>query len=101
MEKILGTGEWLTKYNVNLNELYEDYDLVVFRCKGCAEDLDKYNPYCYDDHSTIPLNKIKVIIVDDVADCENNEDNIHRNPQACAPIPLYNMKKEIRKEITS
>lgn len=83
--------ELLERYNVNLNELKEKYDLVVFRCSGCADDLKQHNPYVYPDGQPIPLNKIKVIITECTADCENHTDNMHSNPQKMAPIRLYEM----------
>ena len=81
--------ELLKRYDINLNELKEKYDLVVFRCEGCADDLKEYNPYVYPNGQSIPLDKIKVVVTKDIKDCENNEDNIHSEPQKMAPIPLY------------
>lgn len=62
--------ELLTKYGVNLNDYSGEYDIVVFRCKRCIEDLKRYNPYIYKNGKTIPLTKIKAITVAD-GDCEN------------------------------
>lgn len=79
----------LNLYNLNANQLIEEgYDLVVFRCQNCADELEKYNPYIYkENQKTIPLNKIKIVIVD-LEDCENYEKNIHSNPQRNASIRL-------------
>ena len=66
----------------------EGIDLIVFRCKECADELKEYNPYIYKDGTTIPLNRIKVIIVDNHAKCENSEYNFHHKPQKFAPIRL-------------
>lgn len=54
---------------------YRKYDLVVFRCKHCIEDLKEYNPYVYQDGTQIPLNKIECIKVPQDL-CENNETNL-------------------------
>ena len=83
--------ELLNKYNLNVNDLKsQGYDLVVFRCKYCADDLKEYNPYIYDDGTTIPLNKIKVIEVKNHdTECENSEDNMYAKPQKYAPIQLW------------
>lgn len=51
------------------------YDLVVFRCKGCVEDLKEYNPYVYYNGEQIPLNRIEIIKVP-YEFCENNETNL-------------------------
>ena len=66
-------------------------DLIVFRCKDCAEDLEKYNTYIYEDGTTIPLDRIKVIIVDNHdTECEMSEHNLRHNPQKFTPIRLRN-----------
>lgn len=85
----------IDKYELNIDELKaEGYDLIVFRCPACAEDLKEYNPYVYDDETEIPLEKIKVIEVEEHdTDCENAEDNMHAKPQNMAPIQLWKYSK--------
>ena len=62
-------------------------DLVVFRCKGCIEDLKEYNPYVDAEGNTIPLDRIEVIEVPKEF-CENSEINLCSKPQLQAPIKL-------------
>lgn len=64
-------------------------DIVVFRCEDCIKDLQEYNPYVYKNKEQIPLEKIEVIKVDKYM-CENNEMNMHYNPQLQAPVLLTN-----------
>lgn len=72
----------------------QGYDLIVFRCLKCAKNLLDYNPYVYSDGTTIPLNKIRIIIVDDHNEkCENSEKNIHSHPQKFSPIMIKNILK--------
>lgn len=91
VEESISQDKLIKKYNLDLNSIKQDgYDLIVFRCSTCAKDLANYNPYVYDDGTTIPLNKIKVIEVEDHDDhCENSEKNMDQNPQAYAPIQLW------------
>lgn len=88
------TEELLTKYGVNLNELTEKYDLVVFRCVWCADDIKNHNPYVYPDGTPIPISKIKVIITNGIDDCENSEHIIK-------PIPLYSRENKFEREYIS
>lgn len=81
------------KYSVNVEDLKKDYDLIIFRCKNCKEDLEEYNPYIYSDGTEIPLDKIKIIEVSR-EDCENYEDNMMETPQRVLPIRLYETKGE-------
>ena len=62
-------------------------DLVVFRCKGCIEDLKEYNPYVDAEGKTIPLDRIEAIEVPKEF-CENSEINLCSKPQLQAPIKL-------------
>ncbi len=62
-------------------------DLVVFRCKGCIEDLKGYNPYVDAKGNPIPLDRIEVIEVPKEF-CENAEINLNSKPQLQAPIKL-------------
>lgn len=62
-------------------------DLVVFRCKGCIEDLKEYNPYTDAKGNIIPLDRIEVIEVPKEF-CENAEINLCSKPQLQAPIKL-------------
>lgn len=81
----------LKQHDISLHWLKDSFDLVVFRCEGCALDLEDYNPYVYDDGRSIPLDKIKVVLVDNEY-CENNEENMSKKPQEYAPIPLYKLR---------
>lgn len=95
------TQDLIDKYEIDVDALKaEGYDLIVFRCKQCKDDLNEYNPYVYDDGTEIPLEKIKVIEVENHDDdCENSENNMHEKPQRMAPIPLWKYSKvEIVKE---
>jgi len=89
------TQDLIDKYEIDVDSLKSDgYDLIVFRCPECAEDLKEYNPYVYDDGTEIPLEKIKVIEVEEHnTDCENAEDNMYEDPQKMAPIQLYKYSK--------
>lgn len=91
IEETVSQKELINKYNLDLDKIKNDgYDLIVFRCKTCADDLKNYNPYVYDNGKEIPLNKIKVIDVENHNDCcENSEKNMDQKPQAYAPIKLY------------
>lgn len=81
------------KYNLDINALKKQgYDLIVFRCNECAEELETYNPYVYDNGESIPIDKIKVVTTLNQEDCENHEGNMDSKPQRCPPIALYNMK---------
>ena len=62
-------------------------DLVVFRCKGCIEDLKEYNPYVDAEGKPIPLDRIEVVEVPKEF-CENSEINLCSKPQLQAPIKL-------------
>lgn len=62
-------------------------DLVVFLCEDCIKDLEKYNPYKYDNGNNIPLDKIEVIKVKEHM-CENNALNSFFEPQLQTPILL-------------
>ena len=88
-------GYLLKKYNVNLRDLKDKYDLVVFRCHYCADELrTEYNPYVYDNGSQIPVDRIKIIEVKDHDDdCENKEDNMYLG--RAIPIELYNNVDDI------
>lgn len=95
------TQDLIDKYEIDVDALKaEGYDLIVFRCKQCKDDLNEYNPYVYDDGTEIPLEKIKVIEVENHDDdCENSENNMHEKPQRMAPIQLWKYSKvEIVKE---
>ena len=62
--------------SIGLNKINDrKYDLIVFRCKGCIEDLKEYNPYVYYNGEQIPLNRIEVIKVP-YEFCENTEINL-------------------------
>lgn len=89
------TQDLIDKYDIDVDALKaKGYDLVVFRCKHCKDDLKEYNPYVYDDGTQIPLEKIKVIEVKEHdTDCENAEDNMHSKPQKMAPIQLWKYSK--------
>lgn len=89
------TQELVDKFNIDVETLKaEGYDLVVFRCAYCAKDLEEYNPYVYEDGTEIPLEKIKVIEVENHdTECENAEDNMHAKPQKFAPIQLWKYSK--------
>ena len=89
------TQDLVDKFEIDIQALKEEgYDLVVFRCPECAEDLKEYNPYIYDDETEIPLEKIKVIEVENHdEECENSENNMHAKPQAYAPIQLWKYSK--------
>ena len=67
------------------------YDLIIFRCKGCIEDLKEYNPYVYYNGEQIPLNKIEVIKVP-YEFCENNEINLDNHWMT--PIRLNDCNKK-------
>ena len=62
-------------------------DLVIFRCKGCIENLKKHNPYVDKAGNTIPLDRIEVIEVEKDF-CEYAELNLISEPQLQAPINL-------------
>jgi len=62
-------------------------DLVVFRCKGCIEDLKDLNPYVDSKGKAIPLDRIEVIEVPNEF-CENTENNLNSSPRFQAPIML-------------
>lgn len=89
------TQDLVDKFEIDVQALKsEGYDLVVFRCHTCAEDLKEYNPYIYDDGKEIPLDKIKVIEVESHdEECENSEKNMHAKPQNYAPIALWKYSK--------
>lgn len=68
-------------------------DLVVFRCKNCAEELKVYNPYVYPDGSRVPLKKIEVVQVPREF-CEKTEKNLTNTPQLQTPVFLNKDIKE-------
>lgn len=85
----IDTQKVVDKYKVDINQIKNDgFDLIVFRCQNCADDLNEYNPYVYEDGTEVPLEKIKVIVVDNIDDCENEENNLNKNPDGVVPIDL-------------
>ena len=89
----------ITKYELDIEELKKEFDIIVFRCETCAEDLEEYNPYVYTNGETVPLEKIKIVTVENHnADCENSEENMHAEPQRHAPIMLNDKTEPVEEE---
>ena len=79
-----------------LNDAKKDYDIIVFLCKTCAENLDnliEQMSYIYMNWEPIPRNRIKVVITDSHEECEKNKRNFgnlkHGTLQRYSPISLY------------
>ena len=44
---------------------------MIKLCQGCVDDLQEYNPYIDECGNTIPVEKLDILLVHTIEECDN------------------------------